>query len=178
MVNVLAGLCYGCGIVLGIIGFAPLMIGSLFANPVIIARNWDNPCDDAAPMSLCTWLTVSSVVSLVLGAIGIVLVICAIFLSRRIAALLLRTCLSSGDLKRTTARVETAFNVLLIGQGIVFFSFLIAWASYGGWLIFDNGPASICFGNELWKMSAANFGAQIAAIGLGWMLFVAVITTK
>lgn len=150
----LIGQC--CCAVVGIIGFTPLIIISLIANPIIVARNWDNPCDDFSPFSLCAWLTASSVVTLTLSGIGIA------------SAFIV-------DSAHYNDKVVKRVRTVLIVQGVALFCFLIAWASVGGWLIFGNGPASACAGQELGQLTVANFACQIVAICLGWTLFKTVL---
>lgn len=146
-----------CEIILALFGlfaYVPLIAVSLIANPIIVSRNWDNPCDDLAPISLCTWLTVASVVTLALSAVAI---ICF--------------CLMLGVSDETQKKI----NVVLVFHGIVFFAFLVAWACVGGWLVFGSGPASGCRGNELGELTVANFACQVVATLLGWMLYKLVI---
>lgn len=164
MTGPLDGVVQICGYLIGIVAILPIFLMCLFANPVIISRNWDNVCDDQSPVSLCAWLTANSCVTLGLSFVAIGLFFVAIF----------------GDWnneKKNWEKVEKFVNKALFVHGFIFFGFTFAWLCFGGWLIFGSGPAAACYSTDLGRMTVANIAGQIVACALGWTLWLAVIKT-
>ncbi len=136
----------GCGLILSIIAFVPLIIVTLIANPIVISSNWGNPCATGC-LNICLfyltkhlvsnvepalWLTIDSVIILGLSTIALIAVLIVLIDGWK------------GDDKKKCKKSEKVFHFGLIPHGLCFYGFLIGWTAYGGTQYFNGGPWSAC----------------------------------